>query len=257
MNTGLIDDGLTRSGAVVGTPQYMSPEQLTGGDIDSRADVYALGALLYELLVGATPIDMTGVSLHSIGYLIREKEIPPPAERLQTLVDGKHTIAAARGTDSSGLARELKGDLDWIVMRALARDRAERYETARDLAADLERHLRHEPVTARPPSKSYLLSRFVRRNRAAVIAGGVAATALVGGTIAATVGFVQARNAEAEAKRQADSAQQTTEFLVDVFAVADPSETKGETLTAREILELGAEPHRTRPCRSSQTRRRR
>ena len=231
------EDQLTRLGTVLGTPQYMSPEQVAGQDIDTRTDVYSLGIVLYELLVGTTPIDMSGVSPHALGYLIRESESPTPSSRLAGLGERTNTVAEARATDTRTLQRELKGDLDWIVMKAVAKDRNLRYATANAFMEDLRRFLNHEPVSARPTTSGYLVKRFVRRNRAATVAGALAVLAMLFGTVFATIGFFEARRAEQLASREAETSQQISSFLIDLFRVSDPSEAKGNSLTARTVLD--------------------
>jgi serine/threonine protein kinase len=147
----------------IGTPAYVSPEQaeMSGLDIDTRSDIYSLGVLLYELLTGRTPFDtsqLMDAGLDEMRRRIREQEPPRPSHRLRTLNDSdRTTVARRRGTDAPRLTLQLRGDLDWIVMRCLEKDRARRYETANGLATDIQRHLRNEPVTARPPSTAYLL----------------------------------------------------------------------------------------------------
>jgi eukaryotic-like serine/threonine-protein kinase len=154
----------------IGTPAYMSPEQamLTSLDIDTRSDIYALGVLLYELLTGKTPFDaqeLLAIGLDEMRRTIREQEPPRPSTRLSTL-PGKelNTTAQRRGLDAPKLVSELRGDLDWIVMKALEKDRARRYETANGLAMDIQRHLNNEPVVACPPSAVYRFEKLVRRN---------------------------------------------------------------------------------------------
>ena len=163
----------TELGQWIGTPEYMSPEQaeMTGLDIDTRTDVYSLGVVLYELLVGAQPFDST--TLRSAGFdemrrRIREEEPPRPSTRLTHGDRDSDVAAERRRTSATNLARELKGDLDWIVMKALEKDRTRRYATPMDLAADVQRHMDNEPVEASPPSAVYRLGKFVRRNRVAV-----------------------------------------------------------------------------------------
>ncbi len=166
----------------IGTPAYMSPEQtqIGGLDVDTRSDIYSLGVLLYELLAGRPPFDPKTLAQSGIDEMrrvIREVEPPRPSTRLTTLdaVD-RNTIARARGTAPMQLSTLLRGDLDWIVMKALEKNRARRYETASGLAHDIQRHLAHEPVVARPPSAGYRMQKFVRRHRVAfVTSGGIAA----------------------------------------------------------------------------------
>src|SRR5262245_57156163 len=157
----------TGFGAVVGTLEYMSPEQasLNNLDIDTRSDVYSLGVLLYELLAGSPPFSRK--ELEKVGFLeifrvIREQEPPRPSAKLST-ADALPTLSANRGTEPVKLTRLLRGELDWIVMRALEKDRARRYETANGFAADVQRYLSGEPVLAHPSSTAYRLRKFVRK----------------------------------------------------------------------------------------------
>src|SRR5688500_10503613 len=150
----------TAYGQMIGTPAYMSPEQaeMSGLDIDTRSDVYSLGVLLYELLTGTTPLDLK--RLRGVGYaemqrLIREEEPPRPSTRLSSLGDTATVVAGNRGTDPRQLARVLAGDLDWVVLKALEKDRARRYGTPAEFAGDVGRYLRREPILARPPSTAY------------------------------------------------------------------------------------------------------
>lgn len=233
----------TKIGQIVGTPQYMSPEQadITGLDVDTRTDIYSLGVVCYELLVGTLPLDLTGVADQAIKIALQERDPPRPSTRITELGDTKDEIAKARNTNWLELRRQLTGDLDWIVMRAMAKDRTRRYETANALAMECRRFLKHEPVLARPPSAGYLLQRFVRRNRIVVLAGSVALLAIVAGAAAATIGFVRATQAEQAALREAETARQVSDFLVELFEVSDPSEARGNSILAREILDRGAD----------------
>jgi len=250
----------TRAGALLGTPLYMSPEQADPDeqDVDTRADVYSLGALLYEMLTGQLLWEIGDGSIGSLMQLlraIREDEPQRPSTRLERSGGDADTDSSFPGLEAADLSRLLRGDLDWIVMKALAKDRDRRYGSASDLAADIERHLNHEPVEARPPSTMYTLGRFVQRHRAGVTAAAVAAVALIGGTIAATVGFVRATEAESLARQEAqrateaetlarqeaEAAERVAAFMVDLFEVPDPRLGRGSTVTAREILDQGAD----------------
>jgi serine/threonine protein kinase len=194
----------TAYGQMIGTPAYMSPEQaeMSGLDIDTRSDIYSLGVLLYELLTGTTPLEAK--RLRQAGYaemqrLIREEEAPRPSTRLSSLGDSATMLAGNRGTDPKQLSRLLAGDLDWIVMKALEKDRNRRYGTPGDFAADLERYLRHDAILARPPSAAYKLAKFARRNRGMVVTTGAVAAALLIGTAVAAWQAVVATRAKGEA----------------------------------------------------------
>ena len=178
----------TEQGRLIGTPEYMSPEQaeMTAVDIDTRTDIYSLGVLLYELLVGSLPFDSK--ALRQAGYaavqqIIRQSEPPKPSTRLSLLGEASSTISARRRSDPSTLARQIRGDLDWIVMKCLEKDRTRRYASASDFAADIQRHLSHQPVIAGPPSAAYRVRKFVRRNRALVSASAVVFLTLVAGVV--------------------------------------------------------------------------
>jgi serine/threonine-protein kinase len=200
---------------MVGTPLYMSPEQaaLSGLDVDTRCDVYALGVLLYELLTGTPPFDeepLRGVGFDEVRRIIREEEPARPSARVSTLGQAATLISASRRSDPERLGQLFRGELDWIVMKALEKDRNRRYDTVADLAADVRRHLRHEPVQACPPSALYRLRTFARKNRTRLgIAGVLLLSLLVAGGGAAWAMRDRAARAAAvglEAKRALDEA---------------------------------------------------
>jgi serine/threonine protein kinase/WD40 repeat protein len=197
----------TAHGMMVGTPAYMSPEQaeMSRLDVDTRADIYSLGALLYELLTGSPPFPEQ--RLRSAGYnemqrIILEEQPVKPSTRLSTLQKEHRSIVARnRGASELSLGRAFPTDLDWVVMKCLEKDRARRYETANGLAHDLERHLRNQPVTARPPSRLYELQKTVRRNWVGFAAVGAVVAVLAIGVVVSTFEAVRARRAERVAQR--------------------------------------------------------
>jgi len=229
----------TELGQLVGTPEYMRPEQaeMTHQDIDTRTDVYSLGVVLYELLVGALPFDtkeLRKAGFDEIRRQIREQDPSKPSTRLKTF-DHDISVESARRhrVDVRTLQRQLRGDLDWITMKTLEKDRTRRYGSPGELVADLDRHLRHEPVLAGPPSVLYRARKFVRRH-----GFGVGVTAVL---LALLVGFaVRERIQSTRIAREAETARQVSDFLVRLFEVSDPSEARGNSVTAREILDRGA-----------------
>jgi hypothetical protein len=196
----------------IGTPAYMSPEQaeLTSVDIDTRSDIYSLGVLLYELLTGKTPFDpneLMAAGLDEMRRTIRDKEPPRPSTRLGTLPGEElSTTAQRRSLEAPKLISLLRGDLDWIAMKCLEKDRARRYETANGLAMDIQRHLSQEPVIARPPSASYRLQKLIRRNKLAFGAAAAVAIALAAGAVLSTWQAVRATHAGSAARHSAEQA---------------------------------------------------
>jgi eukaryotic-like serine/threonine-protein kinase len=192
----------------IGTPAYISPEQaeMSGLDIDTRSDIYSLGVLLYELLAGSTPFDpkeLIASGIEGMRKTIREQEPMRPSTRLATLADVELTTnAKRRSTDAPKLVHQLKGDLDWIVMKCLEKDRTRRYETANDLAVDLKRHLSTEPVLARPPSTAYRIQKTIRRHKLGFAAAAAVSLALLIGVTVSTTQAVRATRAE-RAKQKA------------------------------------------------------
>ena len=243
----------TEQGQLIGTPEYMSPEQaeMSGLDVDTRTDIYSLGVILYELLVGVLPFDpetLRKAGFGEIQRIIRETDPPKASTRLSSLGDTQTSIAQQRGTDVASLQKQLKGDLDWITMKAMEKDRTRRYSTASDLAADISRHVKKEPIIARPPSNIYNIGKFIRRHKVGVMAAALVILVVVIGGIASTIGFVRATRAERlaeqeaeRANREAKAAEQVSDFLVDLFEVSDPGQARGAELTALEILERGAD----------------
>lgn len=226
------DDLLTQVGAFVGTPGYMSPEQMSPGeDIDTRTDVYSLGTVLYELLTGFLPTDTKpGQTLADRIKELKESDPPAPSTKVHLKHVTSTSKAEERGTDPKQLCSLLRGDLDWITMKALERDRSRRYGTPSELAIDIGHYLRHEPVTARPASVAYQVAKYVRRHRLGVAAVAVLAVLL------ASFAVMQALQLR-RITRERDRASRITDFMVGMFKVSDPNEARGNKVTAREILD--------------------
>jgi serine/threonine protein kinase/tetratricopeptide (TPR) repeat protein len=223
----------------IGTPLYMSPEQAGQSDldIDTRTDIYALGVLLYELLTGTTPFDkerLSHASYDEIRRLIREEEPPKPSTRLSTVGQAGSTISAQRQTNPQQLCLLLRGELDWIVMKSLEKDRNRRYESASSLAADVERYLKDEPVQACPPSRRYLLGKFLRRHRTGVLT--TAALILVAILFAAGAGWVTLDRAtrQVEADRQRVAIEQA---VAEDLQEADKHQQQEQWANVRQALE--------------------
>jgi tetratricopeptide (TPR) repeat protein len=239
----------TQLGHFIGTPGYMSPEQADSDikDIDTRTDVYSLGAVLYVLLAGARPFDTkTGEKLPLDVLLrkLREEDPPSPSTRVSGDRDISRATAEARSTAPKQLANLLRGDLDWITMKALEKDRARRYGTPSELANDIRRHLNDEAIVARPASTAYRLRKYVQRHRVAVaVAAGLvmllaAFSILEAVQLRRITGERDRANHERDrANRERDRATRVTDFMTNMFKVPDPSEARGTSVTAREILD--------------------
>jgi serine/threonine protein kinase/tetratricopeptide (TPR) repeat protein len=218
----------TQHREMIGTPAYMSPEQaeMSGLDIDTRSDIYSLGVLLYEMLTGTTPFtneELSSAGLEGMMRMIREVEPHKPSTRLSSLGDTATRTAQQRRVEVRRLGLILRGDLDWIVMRCLEKDRTRRYDTANGLAEDIRRHLNDEPVLAGPPSTGYRLRKFVRRNRGQVAAGLIVAAVLVLGVVGTSLGMARAvaasERADDAASRALDAQAEAQERSRELEAV--------------------------------------
>lgn len=215
----------TAYGQMIGTPQYTSPEQaeMSGLDIDTRSDIYSLGVLLYELLTGLTPIDRNefkDAAFSEIQKLIREKEPTKPSMAVSVLCKSSSAVAEYRQQQPAHLISQIKGDLDWIVLKALEKDRSRRYATASGFAEDIGRYLRNEPVGASPPTVGYLLGKFVRRHRRMMAAASAVFVALLIGAIGMTILFFRAESGRLEAERVTKEAQQARQNADDARQLA-------------------------------------
>jgi eukaryotic-like serine/threonine-protein kinase len=225
----------TQVGSWVGTPGYMSPEQADPSvvDVDTRTDVYSLGAVLYVLLSGFLPFETKEWRKQRFDEFLRrlrEEDPPRPSTKIGMEKESSRAIAEARTSEPKHLVSMLHGDLDWITMKALEKDRARRYGTPSELAADIGRYLNNEPVVARPASTGYRLHKYVRRHRMGVVVAAGLVLLLAG---FAAMQAVQLRHITHER----DRANRITDFMTSMFKVSDPSEARGNSITAREILD--------------------
>jgi len=233
---------LTHAAQIVGTPQYMAPEQaaLDQTDIDTRADIYSLGVLLYELLTGVTPFEperLKGAGVADLERIIREVEPARPSTRVAELGDDGDLVARARRLDTHHLWRVLRGELDWIVMRAMEKDRARRYPTAFALAADVERFIRHEPVEAGPPSRVYRIVKFAQRNRIELTAAGVVVIAVVALAVGGIWFGLGERAARRAADRELTKSKALASFTQSLLTGVEPATARGaDTTLLRSIL---------------------
>ncbi|MFN0058025.1 MAG: tetratricopeptide repeat protein [Planctomycetota bacterium] len=247
----------TEHSQLIGTPEYMSPEQAEGSvDIDTRTDVYSLGVLLYEILTGATPFEparLRGAAWAEMLRIIREDEPPRPSNRLSRATDTLPAIAARRRVEPARLNARVRGELDWIVMKAIEKARARRYESPNALAADVLRHLAGEAIEAAPPSRLYSLRKLVRRHRGLVAGVTLVAATLVVGTIGTTWGMLRARAAEREQSQLRFKAEQVAKFMRQTFEGITPEVADGrDTALLKDLIDRAAKRLEAMELRESQ-----
>ncbi|ABF41311.1 serine/threonine protein kinase with TPR repeats [Candidatus Koribacter versatilis Ellin345] len=229
----------TEVGARVGTPAYMSPEQADANErnIDTRTDVYSLGVILYELLTGVLPFEPQDTTADEMLRKIRDEEAPRPSTKLRSSTQNAVKVAEQRQEQPQTLIRHLRGELDWIVMKALEKDRGRRYGTPTELAADVQRYLKNEPVQAGAPSTLYRAQKFVRRHRFGVATASVVLLLLIGFAVTMAVQAKRIAKERDRANREAEASKRVADFMTEMFKVSDPSNSRGNTITAREILD--------------------
>jgi non-specific serine/threonine protein kinase/serine/threonine-protein kinase len=235
------EEMFTQIGQLLGTPEYMSPEQAEGLDVDTRTDVYALGVLLYELLVGALPFDSEELrkgGFEGIRKCIREVEPKRPSTRVTTGPAG--AAVADRTLNSTNLTRELKGDLDWIILKSIEKDRDRRYGSPAEFVADIRRYLANEPVLASSPTTAYRVQKFIKRHTFGVGIAALTVMVIISFAIVMTVQAGRIARERDRANEESETAKQVSDFLFGLFEISDPRESMGNTITAREILDEGA-----------------